>query len=254
MLYVIEVGHNQASDRYIRNKKKAVEDAGMQVGVINLPEDATTETIIDTINDCTWEEDCNAIMVQLPLPDHVDKNKVFKNIPPALDIDGLNPGSSYKPLTPCAIMRWFRETGVSLAGKNIVIFGKSDLVGKPLALMCMEAGATVTVCNSKTSERTKQRACFWADIIVSAVGKAFAVMEDYIPTCLDPKIIVDVGINKDENGRLCGDVSPKARELIEKNGGMCTPVPGGVGLWTVQELVIRLGEMEAEYGMGVRYE
>ena len=79
MLYVIEVGHNQASDRYIRNKKKAVEDAGMQVGVINLPEDATTETIVDTIRDCTWEEDCNAILVQLPLPDHVDKNKVFKN-------------------------------------------------------------------------------------------------------------------------------------------------------------------------------
>ena len=240
MLTIIQVGDNPASNVYIRNKIKAIESAGLKAAVVKLPEDATTQTVIGAIADAKFS---TAIMVQLPLPKHINKEQVLNCIPPWKDIDGLRTHSDYKPLTPCAIMRWLREKGVDLVGKNVTILGRSELVGKPLANMMIDAGATVAVCNSKTSEPTMNGLCNWADIVVSAVGKRSTVHL----CCVNPKggqIFIDVGINRDENGKLCGDLTDWAKERIVNAGSEYTPVPGGVGKWTVRELVLRLKEME----------
>ena len=247
MLYIIQVGHNDASDRYIRNKVKAIEEAGMQATVVNLEEDCTTDKVIQSIRMCYRCRNCKAVMVQLPLPSHVDKNAVLSSIPEHRDIDGLNPrNTKYKPLTPCAIMRWLKEQKVDLEGKMVTILGRSELVGKPLANLMIDAGATVTVCNSKTHPTNRKYAIHDGDIVVSAVGKPDTISlsdaEDML--YMDDRIFIDVGINRDENGKLCGDISNEAKKLIEEFGGICTPVPGGVGKWTVRELVLRLAEME----------
>lgn len=244
MLKIIQVGHNDASDRYIRNKIKAIEEAGMQAEVVNLDENCTTDDIKETICDQVIDIRTTAILVQLPLPDHIDKNKVLLSIPTWMDIDGLNPKSNFKPLTPCAIMRWLEERNVNLYGATVAIFGRSELVGKPLANMLIDAGATVTVMNSKTEYEVKQDACKHADIIVSAVGKIGAVGLRQVYCNVRKPLVIDVGINKDIHGHLCGDVDDVARKWVEGNGGYCTPVPGGVGKWTVKELVLRLHEME----------
>lgn len=247
MLAIIQVGHNDASDRYIRNKVKAIEKEGMRAEVINLPQDCTTLDVLDAITLVGRKTECRAIMVQLPLPDHINKDVILRSIPPHMDIDGLNPCGDLMPLTPCAIMRWLKEQHISLPGKNVAILGRSELVGKPLANMMIDAGATVTVMNSTTEEWFRRSACYTADIIVSAVGKWGTVFRDYVNTG-SKKIVIDVGINRDSNGNLCGDVSHLAKEVVERNGGICTPVPGGVGKWTVRELIIRLSEMEGHYG------
>lgn len=247
MLTIIQVGHDDASDRYIRNKVKAVEKADMKAEIINLQENCTTDDILDVLDELYWKPECRAIIVQLPLPKHIDKNAVMKAIPKFKDIDGLNPYSVYKPLTPCAIMRWLDEQGVNLEGKNVAILGRSELVGKPLANMMIDAGATVTVMNSKTDNFTSWGICDMADIIVSAVGKVDTIGWNHISSRHE-QIIIDVGINRDANGKLCGDVSAKAKDLIESCEHICTPVPGGVGKWTVRELVLRLKEMEGLNG------
>lgn len=238
MLSIIQVGHDDASNRYIRNKIKAIENAGLAAEVINLPEEATTEDVLQLI---AGASNSTAIMVQLPLPPHIDKELVLKSIPKEKDIDGLNPYSDYKPLTPCAIMRWLEN--YELQGRNVVVFGKSDLVGKPFANMLMEAGATVTVLNSKTPEWYRELHCQFAGIIVVAVGRPNTFKKNYVSRSI-VQTVIDVGINRNDEGKLCGDVSDEARNLIDKNNGFCTPVPGGVGKWTVNELVHRLGEME----------
>lgn len=240
MLTIIQVGNNPASNTYIRNKMKAVKEAGLEAELVQLPEDATTEDVIMNINLAC---ESTAIMVQLPLPSHIDKDKVLWSIPPEKDIDGLNPRSMYRPLTPCAIMRWLKEKGVNLTGKNVTILGRSELVGKPLANMMIDAGATVTVCNSHTDQRSRTGYCLDSDIVVSAVGK-----RNMISICdvnLHKKqIFIDVGINRDAEGNLCGDIANSVKRLIDELGSEYTPVPGGVGKWTVRELVLRLKEME----------
>lgn len=243
MLSIIQVGHDDASDRYIRNKTKAIEAAGMVAEVINLPEKSSTEDVLNCIQRVTENEECVAIMVQLPIPSQIDRDIVLRNIPVDKDIDGLNPHSDYKPLTPCAIMRWLEK--YELRGKNVVILGKSDLVGKPLANMMMDAGATVTVMNSKTTEWFRELHCQFADIIITAVGTPNTFKKQYVSDIV-VQTVIDVGINRNENCKLCGDVSPEARDLLEEHHGVCTPVPGGVGKWTVNELVLRLKEMEEE--------
>lgn len=243
MLTIIQVGNNTASNTYIRNKVRAVMEAGMDAQLVLMDETATTQDIIDQIQRADACELCKAIIVQLPLPKHVDKAAVLRSIPPEKDIDGLNPVSQYDPLTPCAIMRWLREKGVDLTGKNVTILGRSELVGKPLANMMIDAGATVTVCNSKTEPLTAAIHCWNSSVVVSAVGKQGVVGEGMVAPC-GGQIFVDVGINRDENGKLCGDISEDAKAEIEKIGSEYTPVPGGVGRWTVRELVLRLAEME----------
>lgn len=241
MLSIIQVGHDDASDRYIRNKIKAIDTAGMVAEVVNLPEEASTEDVLACIRNVDKKNGCTAIMVQLPLPTHIDKDLVLRSVPVEKDIDGLNPYSDYRPLTPCAIMRWLEK--YKLQGRNVVIFGKSDLVGKPLANMLMNAGATVTVLNSKTRDWFRRLYCQYADIIVTAVGTPDTFKKEYVSDFL-AQTVIDVGINRNESGKLCGDVSDEARERISLHHGTCTPVPGGVGKWTVNELVLRLKEME----------
>ena len=240
MLTIIQVGDNPASNVYIRNKIKAIESAGLKAEVIKLPEDATTQTVIGAIADAKFS---TAIMVQLPLPKHINKEQVLNCIPPWKDIDGLRTHSDYKPLTPCAIMRWLREKGVDLVGKNVTILGRSKLVGKPLANMMIDAGATVTVCNSHTPYIDSANFAFLSDIVISAVGKKNMVSWQCV-SGVRKQIFIDVGINRTEDGKLCGDLSKKAKEYITEAGSEYTPVPGGVGKWTVRELVIRLAEME----------
>lgn len=244
MLKIIQVGHDDASDRYIRNKVKAVEEAGMQAEVINLPYESPTFEVVNVVRLMNDLPSTSAIIVQLPLPNHIAKKAVLSSIDPKFDIDGLNPKSDYKPLTPCAIMRWLDEQGVELPGKDVVIFGRSELVGKPLANMMIDAGATVTVFNSKSSTQVVWNVCEKADIIVSAVGKPNTIRMAHIPISPVGVIVIDVGINRDDNGKLCGDVSLDVKSFLERNLGICTPVPGGVGKWTVRELVLRLAEME----------
>lgn len=240
MLTIIQVGDNPASNVYIRNKIKAIESAGLKAEVVKLPEDATTQTVIGAIADAKFS---TAIMVQLPLPKHINKEQVLNCIPPWKDIDGLRTHSDYKPLTPCAIMRWLREKGVELEGKNVTILGRSKLVGKPLANMMIDAGATVTVCNSHTPYIDSANFAFLSDIVISAVGKKNMVSWQCV-SGVRKQIFIDVGINRTEDGKLCGDLSKKAKEYITEAGSEYTPVPGGVGKWTVRELVIRLAEME----------
>ena len=243
MLKIIQVGHDDASDRYIRNKMRAIEEAGMEAQLVSLPETCTTDDVINEVRHASHEHYCNAVMVQLPLPKHINKAQVLMSIPPWLDIDGLHPRSYYEPLTPCAIMRWLREKGVKLEGKNVTILGRSELVGKPLANMMIDAGATVTVCNSHTELLTRRMHCRHSDIVVSAVGKC-DVVDEYHINGLGEQLFIDVGINRDRNGKLCGDISEYTRSVITEVGSEYTPVPGGVGKWTVRELLIRLREME----------
>ena len=242
MLTIIQVGKGTASCTYIRNKVKAVMEAGMDAQLISLEETATTQDVIDQIQRSAVCELCRAIIVQLPLPKHVNKDAVLRSIPPEKDIDGLNPLSQYTPLTPCAIMRWLEEKGVKLQGTSVAVLGRSNLVGKPLANMLIDAGATVTVCNSHTTRPKRDQICKRSKIIISATGNVGVVGWQ----CVDDRggqIFIDVGINRDAAGKLCGDVSQEAREWIQSVGSECTPVPGGVGKWTVRELVLRLAEM-----------
>lgn len=243
MLTIIQVGKDQASCTYVRNKVRAVMEAGMDASLVTMEETATTQDVISQIRRAAECEICKAIIVQLPLPSHIDKAAVLAAIPPEKDIDGLHPKSDYKPLTPCAIMRWLREKGVDLEGKNVTVLGRSDLVGKPLANMMIDAGATLTVCNSHTRPRHKRNHCLHSEIVISAVGKHGVV--DWLEVSdLGGQIFIDVGINRDENGKLCGDISKHAQREIIEVGSEYTPVPGGVGKWTVRELVLRLREME----------
>ena len=241
MLTIIQVGDNPASSIYVRNKIKAVEKAGLKAEHIALPDHVSTEDIIWRIKMlCKWS---TAGIVQLPLPAHIDKAAVLSAIPPEKDIDGLAPHSPYKPLTPCAIMRWLSEKGVELEGKKVTILGRSELVGKPLANMMIDAGATVTVCNSHTPYIDSANFAFLSDIVISAVGEKDMVSWLCV-SGIRKQIFIDVGINRTEDGKLCGDLSKKAKEYITEAGSEYTPVPGGVGKWTVRELVLRLAEME----------
>ena len=239
MLTSYQVGDDQASSTYIRNKMKAIKEAGLEARHIHLPEETTTANLVREITSDT----SRAILVQLPLPKHIDKEIVLAVMQPDQDIDGLHPKSDYKPLTPCAIMRWLKEKGVDLVGKNVTILGRSELVGKPLANMMIDAGATVAVCNSHTNPGMTQAMCLRSHIVISAVGKLSTVTCDHVAS-FRKQIFIDVGINRDDHDKLCGDISPDAKRLIVERGSEYTPVPGGVGRWTVRELVLRLKEME----------
>lgn len=241
MLTIIQVGDNPASNVYIRNKIKAIEEAGLEVQHLRINEGSSTGVVTHYIREAARY--ASAILVQLPLPPHIDKDAVLRAIPEHLDIDGLNPRSDYKPLTPCAIMRWLREKGVELEGKSVTVLGRSELVGKPLANMLIDAGATVTVCNSHTDPFVLEQGCFQSDIIVSATGQVGLITPHFV-RFTPPQTFIDVGINRDKNSKLCGDISPAAQQAIVEAGSEYTPVPGGVGKWTVRELVLRLAEME----------
>ena len=239
MLTIYQVGDNPASSTYIRNKMRAIEAAGLEAKHVHLPEETTTDQLVTEL---MWD-DGTAILVQLPLPNHIDKDMVMEAVLPEQDIDGLKPNSPYKPLTPCAIMRWLHEKEVKLQGTSVAILGRSNLVGKPLAMMLIDAGATVTVCNSHTQRHKRDKVCRNAKIVISATGN----IKPFSWRGVDDnggQIFIDVGINRDAEGKLCGDIPQDIRAWIDEVGSEYTPVPGGVGKWTVRELVLRLAEME----------
>lgn len=237
-LVVIMVGDNPASKVYVKNKSKACNEVGILYEEYLLEEDTTQEELIKLIKKLNEDKEVNGILLQSPIPQHLDINEAFKAITYAKDVDGFTPSSvgklcigenTFISCTPYGVMKMFEEYNIDLTGKNVVILGRSNIVGKPLIQCCLQKNATVTVCHSKTknlSEHTKQ-----ADIIISAIGKPKFVTSEMVK---DGVIVIDVGINRDENGKLVGDVD---FENVKEKASYITPVPGGVGPMTIAMLM-----------------
>lgn len=236
-LAVVLVGDDPASAIYVRNKKRACEYVGIKSVSVTLGQDTTQEKLEQTLNNLNNDKSINGILLQLPLPKGLDERKALNCIAPEKDVDGLSSVNFGKlitkevgitPCTPTGLMEFFKEYNIDLTGKNVVIINRSILVGKPLALMMLNANATVTICHSKTqniSEYTKK-----ADVIVTAVGKAKFLTEDMVK---DGAVVIDVSIVRTEAG-LCGDTD---YENIKDKASYITPVPGGVGPMTIAMLM-----------------
>lgn len=243
-LAVILVGENPASQIYVRNKKKTAEKLGINSLSIEYPSDISEEELLNKIKELNSDEKVTAILVQLPLPAHINKNRIIDAILPQKDVDGLTPYNLGKlfsgeepfvyPCTPKGILLLLDEYNIKLEGKNIVVVGRSNLVGKPVAQMLLKRNATVTMCHSHTqnlSEITKT-----ADIIVSAVGKKVIGEKMLKSDC----VVIDVGIFRDENGKISGDVD---FENVSKTAAYISPVPGGVGPMTIASLMLNTVEL-----------
>jgi methylenetetrahydrofolate dehydrogenase (NADP+)/methenyltetrahydrofolate cyclohydrolase len=237
-LAVVLVGDNPASHVYVRNKEKACIEAGMHSEVHRMPADTPEAALLKFIERLNADPKIHGILVQLPLPKHIDEEKVIELISPAKDVDCFHPYNIgrvsigegiYYPCTPYGVMKLLEREGISVSGKHAVIIGRSNIVGKPMALLLINNGATVTVCNSRTPDLpgvTRQ-----ADILVVAVGKAEMVTGDMVKP---GAVVIDVGINRMPDGRLAGDVDFKS--VVDK-AGYITPVPGGVGPMTIAMLL-----------------
>lgn len=243
-LAVILVGENPASQIYVRNKKKTAEKLGINSLSIEYPSDISEEELLNKIKELNSDEKVTAILVQLPLPAHINKNRIIDAILPQKDVDGLTPYNLGKlfsgeepyvyPCTPKGILLLLDEYNIKLEGKNIVVVGRSNLVGKPVAQMLLKRNATITMCHSHTknlSEITKT-----ADIIVSAVGKKVIGEKMLKSDC----VVIDVGIFRDENGKISGDVD---FENVSKTAAYISPVPGGVGPMTIASLMLNTVEL-----------
>lgn len=237
-LAVILVGDNQASQTYVRNKERGCHYVGMDSLVMRHDENFTEKELLEEIEQLNQDENVDGILVQLPLPKHIDENRVLKAIAPAKDVDGFHPENvaqlflgqhSLVPCTPKGMMVLLDEIGYDLTGKEVVVVGRSNIVGKPVALLCLQRNATVTIAHSKT-ENLKE-VCQRADVLIAAVGKAKMITKDYVK---DGAVILDVGINRDENNKLCGDVD---YEDVKDKAYAITPVPGGIGPMTITMLL-----------------
>ena len=237
-LAVILVGDNQASQSYVRNKERGCHYVGMDSLVMRHDENFTEKELLEEIEQLNQDENVDGILVQLPLPKHIDENRVLKAIAPAKDVDGFHPENvaqlflgqhSLLPCTPKGMMVLLDEIGYDLTGKEVVVVGRSNIVGKPVALLCLQRNATVTIAHSKT-ENLKE-VCQRADVLIAAVGKAKMITKDYVK---DGAVILDVGINRDENNKLCGDVD---YEDVKDKAYAITPVPGGIGPMTITMLL-----------------
>ena len=240
----IQVGDNPASNVYVRNKIKLCEEVGIEVEHIKLSYDIRPSVLERYIKLLNQDKDIHGIMVQLPLPPHLNEEQVINAIDPNKDIDGftnVNKGklmigdkSAIIPCTPKGIMTILQYEGIDLQGKNVVIVGRSNIVGKPLAQLMINAGATVSVCNSKTDRRKLINYIAQSDIFISAIGIAnYWNKSKFYYNNLRSTIAIDVGINRDSEGRLCGDIDKKLYEEFEA----VTSVPGGVGVITVLEVI-----------------
>ena len=232
-LAVIMVGENPASQVYVKGKVKDCAECGIKSLEIHLPAETTQEELLQKMADLADDAGVHGLLVQLPLPAHIDEKTVIEAIPPQKDVDGftaVNVGrmmigeECFLPCTPAGCMEMIRSTGVSISGKNAVVIGRSNIVGKPAAMLLLRENATVTICHSRT-ENLKQ-VCANADILVAAVGRAGFVTGDMIKP---GAVVIDVGINRNAQGKLCGDVDYDA---AAEKAGYITPVPGGVGLMT----------------------
>jgi methylenetetrahydrofolate dehydrogenase (NADP+)/methenyltetrahydrofolate cyclohydrolase len=237
-LIVVLVGDNPASQVYVRNKQKACEEAGFLSEILKLPASTSQAELLSLVDELNARESVDGILVQLPLPEQIDEDAVTERILPTKDVDGFHPYNIgrlvlrqplLRPCTPKGVMTMLETTGVDLVGKDAVILGQSNIVGRPMFLELLMARCTVTVCHSKTRDLAdKVRS---ADIVVAAVGVAGFVKADWIKP---GAIVIDVGINRREDGSLCGDVDTEA---VAEVAGWITPVPGGVGPMTVATLL-----------------
>ena len=237
-LAVILVGDNPASKTYVANKQKSCEAIGMFSELIKMPEDTTQDALLDQIRDLNNRQDIHGILVQLPLPKHIDEDAVIATISPEKDVDGFSPVSvgkmmlgqdTYLPCTPFGVMKLLEHSGIDVAGKHAVIVGRSHIVGKPMGQLLLQKDATVTYTHSKTPDLpsfTKQ-----ADILIAAVGRENFITKEHIKP---GAVVIDVGINRDENNKLCGDVNFADVDGIASH---ITPVPGGVGPMTIAMLM-----------------
>ncbi len=237
-LAVVLVGDNQASATYVRNKQKSCEAIGMFSELIKLPEETTQEELLGQIECLNNREDIHGILVQLPLPKHIDEDIVIATIAVEKDVDGFSPVSvgkmmlgqeTFLPCTPFGVMKLLEYSGIEIAGKHAVIVGRSHIVGKPMGQLLLQKDATVTYTHSKTPDLpsfTKQ-----ADILIAAVGRANFITKEHVK---EGAVVIDVGINRDENNKLCGDVNFAEVDGIASH---ITPVPGGVGPMTITMLL-----------------
>ncbi len=237
-LTVIIVGDDPASVVYVRNKKRACIDVGMNSEVIEMPESTTQEELLSRIDALNADKSVHGILVQLPLPPHINEEAVINRISPDKDVDAFHPVNvgkvmtgnySFVPCTPAGVMEMLKFKNIEIMGKHCVIIGRSNIVGKPQAMLMLKENATVTICHSKTknlAEITRS-----ADILVAAVGRAKFVSSDMVK---DGAVVVDVGINRLPDGKLCGDVD---FDPVEKIASYITPVPGGVGPMTITMLL-----------------
>ena len=237
-LAVIIVGEDPASKVYVANKVKACAELGLHSEHIAMPADTPEAALLAKIAELNHDPKIHGILVQLPVPKHIDSNKVLEAIDPAKDVDGFHPvnvgalvtgNMRFAPCTPYGAMKLLEKSGVAIAGKHAVVVGRSNIVGKPMALLLLQANATVTICTSKTEDLAKFTRD--ADILVVATGKPKMISGDMIKP---GAAVIDVGINRMANGKLCGDVDfDSAKEVA----GWITPVPGGVGPMTIAMLV-----------------
>lgn len=237
-LAVIQVGNDPASSVYVNNKKKACAYTGMRSEAFELPQETTQEELLQLIRQLNDREDINGILVQLPVPDHIDENEVIRAISPEKDVDGFHPQSvgalcigqpGFVSCTPAGIIELLKRSGVEIAGRECVVVGRSNIVGKPMALLMLRENATVTVAHSKT--KNLKEICKKADILIVAVGKPKLVTAEYVK---EGAVVIDVGIHRMENNKLCGDVD------FDDVAPVCskiTPVPGGVGPMTIAMLM-----------------
>ncbi len=237
-LAVVLVGEDPASQVYVRNKTKACEKAGMVHKQLNLEASCSQETLLSVIDDLNKDESIDGILVQLPLPGHLDADLVIQNIRPDKDVDGFHPVNmgnlalgkqGFVPCTPLGVIEMLKSEGISLEGKSMVVVGRSNIVGKPMALLGIAASATVTVCHSRTQNLKSTVAA--ADIVVAAIGRPNFITADMVK---EGAIVIDVGINRLDTGKLCGDVDYDA---VEAKASFITPVPGGVGPMTIAMLL-----------------
>ena len=237
-LVVVLVGNDPASQIYVRNKQKACEEVGFRAFEYRLNENSTQEQLLDLIRVLNKDDKVHGILVQLPLPKHIDEQTVILTIAPEKDVDAFHPMNvgrimignyEFLPCTPAGVMELIDSTGVDLNGANCVVVGRSNIVGKPMAMLLLHRNATVTICHSRT--RNLAEVCAGADILVSAVGKPHFIRADMVK---DGAVVIDVGMNHDENGKLCGDVEFAE---VEPKASYITPVPGGVGPMTITMLL-----------------
>ena len=237
-LAVIQVGNDPASSVYIKNKKKACEFIGIRSLSYELPGETTQEELLGLIEELKAREDVNGILVQLPLPGHINEEKVLDSIDPYKDVDGFHPRNvgalcigkpGFVSCTPAGIIQLLKRSGIEIAGKECVVIGRSNIVGKPMALLLLRENGTVTIAHSKTEhlkEVTRR-----ADILVAAVGRPRMITADYVK---EGAVVIDVGIHRNENNKLCGDVD---YDSVAPKCSAITPVPGGVGPMTIAMLM-----------------
>lgn len=237
-LAVIIVGNDSASRVYVNNKKKACEYIGIRSEEYALPEETTEEELLSLVDTLNKKDDIHGILCQLPLPKHINEEKILYAIDPKKDVDAFHPVNvgkimigdfDFLPCTPAGVMDLIEESGIDLTGKECVVVGRSNIVGKPQAMLLLHKNATVTICHSRTKDL--KEVCKRADVLVVAVGRAKMIDESYIK---DGAVVIDVGMDRDENGKLCGDVD---FDSACKKAGYITPVPGGVGPMTIATLM-----------------